>query len=984
MRGFCGRLFLRASLQRFSFSLVVSFLLLSIGKIFGQTPIEPLLFDQTYYRFYEPEDFFNNNDYQNTEASQPKEFAFLQRMVNFLQAEGIAILVGEDANLQGAFDLYSPFIHHSARPHPVSITGSENSEVGFLYMDYHDTAHLYAGIPGPRPRDLQRHQEARDQLIRILLKKEQFATSWSFIDFIEHYWNWRYYQRDGGENPDFQTHNRNIYSGTRLSRKENVEAIGHMVHGEFKKYTRLLFRSSSAQEVRAAREAGVPLAGPTIYKRFGHFLEKNFYRWLVPLLEPAFAYVRKGGYKSFLAYSELTADSILQDWYADWAADFEFGMPLDQMEAHVDALLEDMKANRPVGPSQTVDPQSFPLRFFKVELQILGRKIAEAKEVIQKKNKGFELQSLQGFYSEVLEIHNLVRKKIEDGDLEFETEASEGKRILLELERLFPGDELLDLSEREAFMNYKNFWRNPTGLLLPRFGADNAAGAPDPRNLKSFHKRRRLLQQTRLGRFLYKHFAQLMFPNSPGGYVTKPHLRSIEGLVDAYDRAQETTEEAPDRVGEASYAERFELWLLHLNFQIHEVAIPQIVEMPHLHEASKKEIIQQLESFATSIQSKGEQILEKYTQLGRPNGELAEWEFVFTNEVDRGMEAVADLLNAIEKKQRDKKINRALQRIEVNSSPSFRSSHEISAESTLKRNLSIITPTRTKRLYMLWKFIKDFRFGINPRPLAETLHSIPWSSFLRNQQAEPLWSGFSLKDFKPEENAIYVVAFNHEHALVDGKIGIQISKDIEAQSLKVLTTRGAWPQFTKNSKKDESLVFIQSSNFYRDIVEAAEKTKGRFVLTTAPEGLMPFWHTQAPLMAKAGVFTIARKLAHAFEGKRKVYLIEVRSNGLANITGAESEAFQVEVREPKLVPSEPVGRSDSWITRTRRNFENWINESRGLRQIDLLSRERDPETGLYKVGRPQSYLSFVQWHGGKAFQSCLQQLKQAIQASDRP
>ncbi len=198
------------------------------------------------------------------------------------------------------------------------------------------------------------------------------------------------------------------------------------------------------------------------------------------------------------------------------------------------------------------------------------------------------------------------------------------------------------------------------------------------------------------------------------------------------------------------------------------------------------------------------------------------------------------------------------------------------------------------------------------------------------------------------ENAAVVIALNHDHGVLDGRVIGEINERLGIANSMIVTTRVAWPNLSIRDSKDPNTFFIEDGLYLRDVINRMVNfDQGKISFGILPEGFIPQWQTQMPLTVKRGAFYVARRAAYMLQQNKPVYFIEGQTNGLAHIT--RKEPFEVVLRQPELVPTDALRKYDPWIESKRAEFEWRTNLGRGLYIADVDNRAKVDGTYVNQV-----------------------------------
>lgn len=422
-----------------------------------------------------------------------------------------------------------------------------------------------------------------------------------------------------------------------------------------------------------------------------------------------------------------------------------------------------------------------------------------------------------------------------------------------------------------------------------------------------------------------------------------------------------------------SYMEKLEKYRKTLKMQVHQVFIPMVNEFSNITPDVKKSTIDTAKKFSDVIDLRlgqfGQDYEARFINYNRNEDIknrllIGESDIKWATEIS--MNAMIDILNSLEQEKNPKKlekiINEKLAVIKENTT-SIELGKEIfpSLDETIKK----VTPVKTGLIRTICSAVT--RMCIN-QDLTKIIREIPTRPFMRyaDQKAEIVFvdqHGREVPKASLPADAAVIIGMNHDHASLDGMYLQEVAKLLGVDRNVILTTKDAWPHITALSKigvthKDQNILFKQDKDTKSKVLEIFKaQRKGRVAFSIFPEGELPFWHTQFPLFANFGAFSIARNAAHELKDTKSVYYVEVMSNFLRSTTSKDSTPIRIEITLPELVPTTPVGPRDAWVEEKRIAFEKRANspERRGL-MVDMVQRQKISADGrAYVVDEVRPY-----------------------------
>jgi len=936
------------------------------------------------FKVYRPSEFFRDfksDHFPEMQNLNPKHSEQISRLFNFLQNNGIPIGIGTNANNHTIFELYLPLI---SRPDglPGSTVGvTEESQVGNLYLIDHDAFHHLIGIPGPRLSDLDDPVAAHKKLFSIMLLKEQAATTHSLMAYVREYWNWRDKERSGRERKDFREFNRGIFSMGNLNSAQYVEMFGHFVHGRSIEDSKFFLFFFAAARTEKARLAGVPLGGPDTYPLTGVKLESWLFKMTFPIIEPLYARYREVGYKGFEAYSEAMTNFMLQPWYVEWADRFQFGIPLDELMQRSLDHLEGLRTGKLLGDTEAVSNQEFDRRFLVHEIALFGRRIAELREMGRRGQSKSDFsysddQKLSSLFESSAQLHDQLKKisELQLSETSLEFHRMKLNQVIEAADLMFPIEVWLPQEYREPFLNYSRYWRDMTGVLVPRYGHNS--GALSTTELKNFISARRLASKSFHDRQKWK-FRE-WFESTQFG---KPEFWRIENeMADDYERNQAREPAVEFRTefnrDENVYQERLEDLSRAIEIQIDSVLVPQISEVRGLSSSYRANLFQVLNDSKMIVGAalSSLRVAYEYTFINpEPSKSSARifgaQEHRFNVLVDKLYEILFDLSLSIQKQESSRKLLKFVAKLKTMNAE-FRDLRSPFEVSTLK-DIKAILPNRSFR----WTVFLDSLWTLSRKSsdsLIDSLHKViqPFRFIRTNALTPTRISGWNPAE-APEGPAHYVLALNHDQGLLEIPLAYSVFESLGVERVYTLTTKKAFGRFPAGRIPGENVVYIEDDKPLDEIVRRILKSeKSRVGILICPEGALPSMAASTPLAAKAGGFVLARKLARALAGKIPVYLLNGIFNGHEHFTSEVPVPLELVLQDPMEVPTSEISRNDEWVKEARLKFENLVNIHRVIHQPDLINPRIASATNFPVSDALRPYVPISRWFNGKVFSSC--------------
>ncbi|MBX9769380.1 MAG: hypothetical protein K2X47_19040 [Bdellovibrionales bacterium] len=559
-------------------------------------------------RYIAPQDLFTSLDpkrFPEIKELNPERYDDIKRLIYAMEAGGVAFGIGDSINRETMFDLYLPFITLSENRPNANFGANARSEIGGFYFYMHDAYHIYAGIPGPRKKDLLNPKASKEKWINTMISKEWTATAWSALDYIRYYWNWRY-RAEGGTSSQFENINRGAFSMADVSRQQLVDQLGHFSYGRIWRYMKSLRQNMNSDYMRQAQELGVPNLGIDVSAWLSPANERRLFRLAGPIVESIFSYFRSNsGYTAFRDFSAETVDYYLQPWYVEWADDYKYGIPLDELEARQVQLRKDIAEGRPLKEVVKPTRTQFQVRYLRNQIAIFGRKLAELKELLLRNPKDLPLRraeifghlrkynskalelvsTLDSFDTQGFENQNTVLTGLEDVEAEF-------IRMLGLAENHINISKDLPLHLRLGFVDYSHFWRDPTAILIK--GSKMMTGFFPPEAIHDSARKQRRGWNPEASAVVGSHIQK--FINSVGR-VYNNALKGASGL-------RLNTGSVP-AVG--LYFQRLDFFRMQFEFQVESVVKPMAIDTV-LGSELKRKIFERLDRMKREIDTEIRQL----------------------------------------------------------------------------------------------------------------------------------------------------------------------------------------------------------------------------------------------------------------------------------------------------------------------------------------------------------------------------------------
>ncbi len=936
------------------------------------------------FKVFEPSRFFEEfeSDYfPEMKGLDPSRWEEMGRLMNFLQNHGIPIGIGTNANNHSIFELYLPLISRPDGMIGPQIGVTRESRVGNLYFLAHDAVHHYVGIPGPRMKDLQTREESLQKLIRIMLLKEQVATVHSMSVYMKRFWNWRDEFRHGVTREDFVRLNQGLLSMGPVSRDQYVKTIGDFVFGRSASYGKDLWKHIDPQTVREARRAGVPLGAASFYPWTGIALESWILKFLIPFVEPILARYREVGFEGFMAYSTAMAEFMLQPWYVEWAERFEFGIPLDELEARSERHLEDLRQGKLLGDASAVDTNEFQRQALLNEIALLGRRVAEAKEMarrgaIVESFSPSSLQDLSNYFEGLVSLHQMLKAESQATELVVYIYREALKDQMAALEKSYRMEQILRPEYQQPYLNYDRYWRELTGILVPRSGHNSSALSV--KDTKEFIQKRRQSAESLWGRARWavnKEVQKTQF-GAPEYFNLKV------ALADDYEKAQNEVrpmrkDADSETSSEPAFLRKLNEVVLAVDYQLDSVVVPQIIESFKFTADQKADAFKIFRDYRWKVYHGAQALREAYDAVylnTRPVRSMSDELYLRESRLNFFLqESHAILFRFVQKLQAGTGGDRLLQilhELHVLNEKFSDVTRFISESPTAA--IQTIFPNKSHRWWMVGDLLGRL-FGNSKSTLFADLKSASLPMRILRETKLPSFRIEGLEPLRADltSDAVFILNLNHDQALLEVALAHEFFKQLKVDKTFVLTTRKAWGLVPKAKRPDAETVYIEDEKPLDLLAQKVASSKGKRIgILLCPEGQRPATNVSMPLTAKPGAFVFARKLAVLLKDKMPVVSLTGIFNGMDHFTSAEAIPLVLKVLGMERVPNHPLAPNDPWVADARLRFENLANTMRAHRFVDLIHPRKASGTNLAVTGPVKRYLPMGEWFRGSTFPKC--------------
>jgi len=635
-----------------------------------------------------------------------------------------------------------------------------------------------------------------------------------------------------------------------------------------------------------------------------------------------------------------------------------------------------------VGDEKAVSNSEFEKKFLQHEIAFFGRRISEFREMGRiKRLQNFSSQADQRallLYEQAAVLHDRVKRMDRSDSDILKSLRSELSGLMTEAENQLSLDEYLPTHERQPYIQYQDYWRALTGLLIPRYGHNS--GALGTTELKNFITFKRNAETSVLPRVKWN-FLEILHRTQIG----RPELWKIQqDLADDYEKTQGASEtfkfSTRNDISGSVYLRKLSDLAKSIDFQVEKVLIPQFLENRELSAQEKESLFKTLREFSLSISSLVSSMDLNYRDIylnSNPSSgrvaQLRDRESRLNIYVERALSIVWDLVKLHQAQAKAKKMSSKLEALTKLMEQNADLESKVSA--SLSEDMRQIFPNRHFRWQAIAELSKNLLGRSEPSMLDMINRSVRPFRFMRqNQQASAKFVGW-----KPEitkEKAHYVLNLSHDQGLLEVHMAYQTFEALGVEKVFVLTTKKAWGKFPKGKIPGEEVVYIEDEKPLDELVKRIlESTDKKVGILFCPEGLLPSMFASPPVTAKPGAFVFARKMAAALPPTQKLYMINGTFNAHDHFTSVKPADLELTLYNPILVPRTQFQKADPWVRHQRFHFENLANAGRLRDAIDFIRPRLASQTDFPVCGPLRSYVPIAEWFGGDIFTDCARRLR---------
>jgi hypothetical protein len=894
------------------------------------------------------------------------------KLADFLKYNGIPLGLGVNSNRDSFFDLYAPYVDILLDEPAAEFGQTRQSEVGKMHFLTHDSLHLYAGSPGLKKSDLKNREETKKRLTNDLMKLEAIGSVWTAMNHVKWYWDWRETQgMTEAQKEEFRKYNKGLSSLGEFHHQDMMDLLDAYMGGRFGEMRKLYSKNVDLDTYLKAKEAGVPLLFPDLKEKLGVTGERLVVKYGLPILMPLFhMYDKKFGYVNLIKYAGMQADFYMSDWYVEWTDEFHVGQDLGTLEANIQRKMDDFRNQKFFSDVPTVKNGVFEVMFMRNSVAQFGRKLIEL-EYLERQRiaqgrpqlDGNDWNELKSLHRRALQFNNAVLnlraegRDVSSDEIKAYRESALG--LFSEAQAALPLDKILPLRDRLAHADYSNFWFDSFSVVLPR--PDGLTKFLSARGLWKEALRQRLQRKEMEAKG--KTYQEVDLEKAP---VVVGELETQ--LAARYNENRRGAVVEPQNFSENYYLNKLLNYKNAIQAQVKMVFIPQMMEASPLNHEQQSEMIAQAENFLTVFNARLDEFGRDYHRLfvSYERDPAAMERLVNTESdlkwaVDRSLNSMADILDMMESGASGKNI---LKSWKVVNDITARLQSRAPMTRGVQDILRNVLPYKKGTSEMLCSMIT--RLCFKSEKLNDFFDHMPRAALAGQKDAKVEITTLDKKGQKTAaealpEDAIIILALNHDHALMDLASMKDVARSLQVETVSVLTNKEVWPIYNVIKNKDETALFKQDKNLKQRVLDLATQSHGRFVFAIYPEGDLPYFGANFPVVSHLGAFSIARSVAVAQKGRRPVYLVKAISNFQKAIQSQGRQALEIELMAPELVPTQDISGRDAWVENERASFEKVSLEKRGSDMLDLIARKKNPQMRTRSTAPVSEYRSAGQF-----------------------
>lgn len=900
------------------------------------------------------------------------------RIMNFLQGEGTMMGFGVNPNRENFFDLYGFTSVDVELAFPAPQYGmTRESEGGKRYFPDHDAMHLWAlrGV-GSRVQDLKNKEAIIGRWVKVLMDAEGLATAYNSAYQVREYWSWRMRQSGATEEQikQFDSQNRGVLSIGNWNYESFMDAVLTNVRGQPFKQNELLKRNITWEQYKAAKDAGVPLL-IDLESKLGKKGEEMFIKHaFAPVFSAASFFRFKSGYIDLMKGTRALMGYYYTPHYVRWATEFNIGEDIDTAEKKLAERIEMFKKGQVLGDIEAPQRGQYEVQRVRQFITQMGRKLIELQELGTSKGLFNErdVQDSNAMIEELKKINNQLLKEKEAKtsytDSQIQTVESLYKRLVAQVNMRFPIDRYIPQKHRLGYAYYKNFWSDPYAIVLDR-----------PVVLNKFVSTKGIFKRA-LDQRLQALKAEMKGQEAVTIDTTvKPVLvaQLEEQAAARYNTMRKGEVVAEGQKFEDNYyLNRVEIFRRNLAQQAINF-IEQVKEYDHITQEERLQLIELAEYFGDTLNKKLLEFKERYRtrfiEMSRDSEHkvwLWEAEADIKWATERSQVAMIDILDRLDQGKKFKSLKMKMAVIRKNIDM-LASGERI--EPSLYDMIRKVTPMKRGLLRTTCSAVSRMCFN---QDLTKLIKALPTQAYARDSKQSEVIEVVKRDGTRTTElpklpkDAVIIIGMNHDHAALDASYLMMIADKLGVERNLLLTTQSAWPHFSIFKNKDPYLTLKEEPGFKDRVMRFFDSHQNKRVgFSIFPEGELPFWGVQFPLLANFGAFKLARRAAIKYAGQRPVYYIEAHANFLRYVTAKSDIPIKIDIIEPELVPSHELAERDQWIESRRTAFEERANdpERRG-EMYDLIDRRKIPGGRINTTEVPRRYVP-VREVGDKVLQA---------------
>ncbi len=868
--------------------------------------------------------FSGASQISSTEGWSKTELEILAAM-NIAEAQGVPFnFYGQDFSPQTLIDLYLPKVHLLTDQARLILPSDHinANEVKFFFAA-HQVFNGILGFPRVSLQDLSasNREETRAKLVQALIKRIAFVAALSQRYDLDWFTSWAARNSYALQTPE------NAGSSF-IHQHRNSEHLFDITlgaaTGETKK-SKGIIRSIISSPIIKAGLSTLNFKGPSDFTTLGEELADKTSPEAIGEMNAVMT--PQSYYANYEALANDLADLLMDSEFVNFAEQMELGTELSEWESNLEAKIQKFNSNQFPFESETTDN----------DLQFEGKKQRLSQKV---QRLAFKLYQLQKNGNK--ELDTLAHVQFLAGLRRDIQNSANDQSSLDRLEQRY------ETELRAILANRHTNSQIPSNYLVEERSFIKA-------NETKFEKVLQALRLADIDQVNRTHRERL---TAFGHDWSQAGIAQLD--TDIEDTNSDNTPVVIDAPREMDYIQRLVSLRDAVFHRVNFTFLP-MVEKSNLPEDTKRSIRTSLSEYLELFSQKVSQAINRYSQefLNMEASEdkakvavkMSELESHMTRSLHQNFKAMVEISKGLDAGKRKFRkplasIKRTIKDLKTGSSIYIPILHDILDQFPMRARLFGKVCTYISKLCIKNQPLTDFiRNRLTFADVSRTGKPVNFTGIPVEK----------IKDSLPDDAVVIIVA-NHDYAPLDAKVLDELSRQLEAKETMFLTTKLAYPHFFLRKNTDPNTFFIQDRTWMAKSMRRMSATKGRTVFNIFPEGTLPYWFAQFPLVAKAGGFVVARRAAHRLRDKKKVFVLEVQTNILPYMINNEKDELTAEILPLVEVPTDEVERDDAWVSEMRHSFENRTNYHRGESSPVIVKPELLEDSRLHKS---ESLITFV-------------------------